>query len=474
MHVDMRTQVMTLDGLKALADKMAEGGMNTLIMEWEASLPFARNATLSNKYAYKPEEVKEFVSYCSSLGIDVIPLQNCFGHCEYILRHERYAAIRENDRMLSQVCPLSEKADDVFESIFRDVIDLHTSQYIHIGADETRLLGSCAKCADFVEKYGTSELFVQYVSRMCRIVTSLGKTPIIWGDIIAKHPEAVDKLPKNLIIMEWNYGWDLKHFGDIDRLIASGLQVWGAPALRSHPDNLYLVMWGKHLGNLENYVSFCRQKGFCGLIETSWSTSGEYGYLVDGAGWGINDIQPIREVYPLAAFDLLQQAFFEACGTAPFDGHDFVRRYAREHYGLTGSDIDIFEKYFYTTPNVIAGATLNVEYVEKELSVFAKLKDEFSSLRPASNSRDFEQLKLMLDIRVNYLRFQRVNAEFESDGFCIADRAALAGELTPVLEEARALQNKFIEVNGVSLKNPAAAFGDWSYLHRMENIAASL
>ncbi|MFR6033300.1 MAG: hypothetical protein ACLUKN_09085 [Bacilli bacterium] len=37
------------------------------------------------------------------MGIDVIPLQNCFGHCEYILRHDRYINLREDRRGFSSL-----------------------------------------------------------------------------------------------------------------------------------------------------------------------------------------------------------------------------------------------------------------------------------------------------------------------------------------------------------------------------------
>ena len=75
MHIDMRTEVMTIDALKKLADKAAQGGINAIMMEWEATFPFEENSTICNDEAYTRDEVKEFVSHCASLGIDVIPLQ---------------------------------------------------------------------------------------------------------------------------------------------------------------------------------------------------------------------------------------------------------------------------------------------------------------------------------------------------------------------------------------------------------------
>ena len=170
-HIDLRCEVMTMPALKNFAKELAEFGINTIIMEWEGSYPYDKHATISNKYAYSREEVRSFVSYCSTLGIDVIPLQNCFGHAEYILRHDRYAHLKEDRKEVSQVCPMKiDECKEVFTEVFKEMAELHPSRYFHIGGDETYLLGSCKACAEKVRKEGKSKLFVDYVKAMCEIV----------------------------------------------------------------------------------------------------------------------------------------------------------------------------------------------------------------------------------------------------------------------------------------------------------------
>ena len=231
--------------------------------------------------AFSRSEVQDIVSYCTSLGIEVIPLQNCFGHCEYILRHDRYAHLREDSKEVSQVCPLKiEEAKKVFREIFREVAELHPSPYFHIGADETYLLGSCAQCS----QVNKSRLFVDYIKAMCEVVKEMGKKPIIWADIILMHPEAVQELPKDLIYVDWNYGWEPDRFGKLDNLLKLGVKMWGAASLRSAPDNTYLTQWMKHFNNLATFLPFARAHGYEGMIETSWSTSGTYGFHYDN-GW---------------------------------------------------------------------------------------------------------------------------------------------------------------------------------------------
>lgn len=108
-HIDLRIQVMPMAALRKFAAELAGFGLNTLLVEWEATFPYEKHAVISNEYAYTRKEVESFVSYCTGLGIEVIPLQQCFGHLEYILRHERYAHLRESNKDICQLCPLKKK-----------------------------------------------------------------------------------------------------------------------------------------------------------------------------------------------------------------------------------------------------------------------------------------------------------------------------------------------------------------------------
>ena len=466
VYVDHRTQVQTLPALKAFAKKAADGGMNALVMEWEATFPFEENATLRNRFAFSREEAVEFISYCSGIGIEVIPLQNCFGHSEYILRHDRYASLREDKTDLSQVCPLkANEAEAVFRSIFAEIAALHPSRYLHIGCDETRLLGHCKRCAAAVEEYGKSKLFVDYVARMCAIVKELGKTPVIWADILLQHPEAADALPKDVVVVDWNYGWKPTHFGDIDALLSKGFTMWGASAMRSGPDNIFLTDWPKHFANLRDYIPFCREKGFRGIIQTSWSTSGQFGYIVDHCS--VIDIQPIREVYPVQAFDILLEAFFEAVRSDAPLPESFEKDFIKGYFGLRDADAERLAAYFAMPQNTVVGVRFKPDAIEKELSAAREARTLLSSVHPRHGRAAYSHLKLMADIRLNYLQFKALEYKFESPE---PDLEELAPALKPLVREGRRLRRRFVHLNGKALKDPSIPLGPHSYIQRMNDL----
>lgn len=466
VYVDHRTQVQTLSALKQLAKKAADGGMNAIVMEWEATFPFEENATLCNRLAFSSAEVREFVSYCQGLGIDVIPLQNCFGHSEYILRHERYARLREDRKDLSQVCPLKrEEAERVFRSVFSEIAALHPSKYIHIGCDETFLLGHCKACAEYVGQYGKSRLFVEYVSLMCDIVKDLGKTPIIWADILLQNPDAASVLPPELVVVDWNYGWSPDRFGSIDNLLEQGITMWGASALRSGPDNIYLTQWDKHFRNLREYIPFCRRKGFSGIIQTSWSTSGAYGYVLDNES--VTDIIPVREVYPAQAFDILWQAFFEAVGSSDPLRDDFITDYLVSHFGLKAPDAGILAKYYSLPQNTVVGRKFTQEKIDSELDGALEMRSLMNKIRPRRNKKDYAHMLLMLDIRINYLRFKDAELAMETGGI---GRDEVAVKVKPLIRESSRLQRRFVRLNKRNLKDPSIPLGGNSYIGRMKQM----
>ena len=154
-HLDLRIQVMKPPALKALAQNLHQKGINTLLIEWEASYPFQEEPQIANRYTYSRTEIKDFIGYCHQLGIDVIPLQQSFGHVEYILRHYKYAKIREDEHDLSQLCPAQKELNkQLFTRLFTDLAATHSSPYIHIGCDETHLLGHCPLCKKLAAEEG--------------------------------------------------------------------------------------------------------------------------------------------------------------------------------------------------------------------------------------------------------------------------------------------------------------------------------
>lgn len=448
-HLDLRIQVMTIDALKDFANEMADFGFNTLVMEWEASYPYKEHVTISNEYSYSRKEVESFIKHCRSLGIEVIPLQQCFGHVEYILRNNRYNHLKEDRKDISQICPLKVVEDSLlFRSLFEDMASIHHSNYIHIGGDETYLLGHCPDCSAKVKREGKSKLFVDYMKMICEIVVDLGKRPIMWADIILKYPEAVDALPDETVFVDWNYGWDINHFGDIDKLQDKGFTFWGAPAIRSHPDNWYVTYWEKHLNNQRDFIPYARNADYEGLIMTSWSTSGLYGFIWD-VGYEVVEMEQIRNTYPLSGFRILVAAYSQAVNQKkPIVPHEFVQNYAAERFGLSKEEAKEFCGALLVKPELIVnGEPASGKQFQELLDENDKSRIILNKLEPNRNLKEFDHFRMMFDLRDYYLSFKKIESIYNSKDFDISDSDELIPMLKQLLERGKILDSRFFSLN---------------------------
>ena len=448
-HVDLRIQMMTMKALRELADELAQFGINTLVMEWEASYPYRNNATISRELAYTRDEVASFIDYCEERGIDVIPLQQCFGHVEYILRHDRYSELKEDRKDISQLCPLKEEADSLlFADLFTDMASMHQSDYIHIGGDETYLLGHCPACSLKAATEGKSKLFVDYMKMMCDIIISLGKKPVMWADILLKYPEAAAEMPVETIFIDWNYGWKTNYFGDITALQEKGLEFWGSPAIRSHPDNAWVTCWEKHFNNQRDFIPYAREAGYTGIVMTSWSTSGVYGFTWD-VNYEVVEMEQIRNTYPLSGFRILIASYVQALNQPePIDPHKFVVHYAVDRFGLTEAEGELLWETLTIAPELIVnGRPANSPSIRAMRDTVAAAVAKMKILKASKNIDEFEHLRLMLDLRDHYLAFKEVESRFNSPDFSIDDRESIVAELEPLIRDSRKLDKRFARLN---------------------------
>ncbi len=194
-----------LTTIKAMLRQFARYKINTVLVSYWDKFKFEKHPLASHPDALSKAQVRELDALAQSLHIDLIPILQCFGHSENVLRHSEYAHLREGEAIHTQFCPEHPGSFHIFKEMAEEILAVHSSPYFHIGADETYYLGHCPKCQKAVQKKGKVGLFLRYVNKVCDFIIGKGKKPVLWDDIFCKSPADLTKLHQQAVISYWDY-----------------------------------------------------------------------------------------------------------------------------------------------------------------------------------------------------------------------------------------------------------------------------
>ena len=167
-------------------------------------------------------QVKEYVDYIRSFGIEVVPEIQSLGHVQYLTQAYPEIAEREDKNYNDSIdtrgedsrpdefyahcyCPSNEKSYELLFDMMDEILEVfQPKQYVHMGHDEVYQIGICPVCKD----KDPAELFAQDVNRIHDYLAKKGLKMMIWSDMIQpctqyKTPPAIDKIPKDILMLDF-------------------------------------------------------------------------------------------------------------------------------------------------------------------------------------------------------------------------------------------------------------------------------
>ena len=218
-----------------------------------------------------PADVAELVRYAAQYHVTILPEQEAFGHLHHVLKYDQYADAAETPH--GQVlAPGQPQSLALIKDWFGEIAKEFPSPFMHIGADETDDLGR-GRTREAVKQQGYGPVYVQFLTQIHDALAPLNKRLLFWGDIGGADPNAVAKLPKDMIAVPWNYG-DTSGF---DKMIApfakAGIETWVAPG----DANWSLVYPDANVafGNIQGFIRDGQRLGSTGALTTVWNDDGE-------------------------------------------------------------------------------------------------------------------------------------------------------------------------------------------------------
>ncbi|MDD3333917.1 MAG: glycoside hydrolase family 20 zincin-like fold domain-containing protein [Eubacteriales bacterium] len=282
-----RGRVPTLATLKALADELCFYKQNQLQLYIEHTYLY-RDLTelyrLGNPLT--AEEIMELDAYCAARGIELVPSFSCFGHLFELLHTKTYNGLCElscadtmpstmPNRMHHHTLNVSDpRALPLIKQLIAEVMPLFRSRHFNICADETFDLGK-DRSRTAAEKAGERDYYMGFVKELCDFVVKKGRTPMFWGDIIRRFPDAVAMLPKGTVCLTWGYAPDESE-QSARAMARAGAAQYLCPGVCGW--NYWMPLLRSSYENIRRMSSYARKYKAMGLLNTDW---GDYGHIND-------------------------------------------------------------------------------------------------------------------------------------------------------------------------------------------------
>lgn len=306
-HDCARGKVPTRETLLSLAEMLAHYKINQLQLYVEHTFAFRRHVDVwAGADPLTAEDLLLLDERCRRHHIELVPSFASFGHMYGFVRTWRRQHLNEldlaamdrpyswRDRMAHYTLdPTNPESLALAEGIIEEVAPLFSSELFNICGDETVDLGQ-GKSRAAAEEQGLGRVYLGFVTRLAEAVRRQGKRPMLWGDIVLQHPELIEELPSDALVLAWDYSADLS-FGDPAAFAAAGVPFYVCPGVSG---------WSRWLNNIDTawknitrLAKAGKAEGAAGLLNTDWGDDGHvnplassYHGLVLGASaaWNID------------------------------------------------------------------------------------------------------------------------------------------------------------------------------------------
>jgi hypothetical protein len=205
-----RGQVLWLEGLKRLVEILAEFRYNFLTFNIEHTFSFESHPQIGAGHdPLTKDELKELIQFSKTKGIEIIPSQQSLGHLRGILSLPKYRHLAYDENLCWSINPSKEESYKLLRDLYEEVIPCHESGFFNVCCDEPFDIGKSFDAARFKGR-SFAQVYFDHLMRLKDILDAHGKRMMVWGDMLLSHPEILSWLPKDVIVLNWQYGSGLR------------------------------------------------------------------------------------------------------------------------------------------------------------------------------------------------------------------------------------------------------------------------
>lgn len=264
-----RGPVPTMDFMKSQVRRMAELKLNLLSYYTEHVFSTPSHPGIGPAGgALSLEEWGELAAYAARYHIQLLGNLQTFGHFEKILAYPRYSHLGEGGRMLS---PIQEESYQFLQEIFAELVPVFPAPFFNVNADETWDLGRGASKAR-VDSLGIAVVYADHLNRIHAELSKYGKRTMMWADMALAHPEILDRLPKDIILVSWEYS-PLESFEQLlAPLSQRGFDFMVSPGVLN--SNRLMPDYRMTFENIRGFITEAANYDVMGVLNTIWDDGG--------------------------------------------------------------------------------------------------------------------------------------------------------------------------------------------------------
>lgn len=254
--------------LRDVLARSRTAGYNAVALYLEHRFAYPSAPWAAGPGCLTPDVARRLAAEARSQSLRLIPFLNTLGHMEGFIRAEGGAWLAEGPAGFGgvQMCATRPECAAFARGLVADAMDAFDDEWVHLGGDETRQLGQCASCAQRADAVGAAGLYAAYFAPLCQFVLERGRRPCLWGDMLLQHPAALEAIPRQTVIFDWQYFTRPRESTAVFR--RHGFDVVCCPSLQTY--NAGWCFLAASQQNIDEHRDDARAAGALGVCVTTW------------------------------------------------------------------------------------------------------------------------------------------------------------------------------------------------------------
>jgi hypothetical protein len=282
-----RGKVPKLSTLKRLVDQLSALKINQLQLYVEHVFDFEFDPDIgAGSDPLTRDEITELDRHCGERFVNLVPSLACFGHMGKVLslpKNRKLAEIEWPARDWktatwlqrlhgATIDPQRPASKRLLERMTEDYLPHFSAPFFNMCGDETYDLGRAAR----KKPIEVEQLYLDHLVFMRKLAAGHGKRLMFWGDVMLQHRQAIRKIPRDCIALDWGYS-PSTCFEKIGEFLRCGLDAYACPSTRGYQVVFNEVEEAR--GNISGYARTARRLGASGLLTTDWGDLGHFNML---------------------------------------------------------------------------------------------------------------------------------------------------------------------------------------------------